>query len=317
MNINYRIVIPVVLLLAGFFIYSFTNGNESAEDTQEKSAESAAPVNVESYVPGESFNKYWYAGEAELTSYDLQQARYGEMREGTAVLVFVAEDFSSNQLTKFDGKNGGKIPVLKVNFDKKFVTGIYPYSMILSVASPVDIGKYPHALKISTGVQEWCGHTYTQLNLRGNKYEFTEHSYFPGQGDTERKLDATLTEDELWTRLRIAPDKLPVGNVTLLPGTFYSRMKHFAITPQKANLSMEDAGDGFKTYTIAYADGSHTLKIQFAADFPYVIEGWEDTYMSGKKELTTIAQRKKTIKLDYWARNGNKDLPLRKDLGLD
>ena len=37
---------------------------------------------------GEEFNAYWYAGKAEITSYSLQQARYGELRDGHAVLIF-------------------------------------------------------------------------------------------------------------------------------------------------------------------------------------------------------------------------------------
>ena len=30
----------------------------------------------------EAFNKYWYAGNAELTSFELEQARYGEIHKG-------------------------------------------------------------------------------------------------------------------------------------------------------------------------------------------------------------------------------------------
>ena len=37
------------------------------------------------------FNDYWYRGEAELNSYTLEQARYGEIHKGEAVLVFVTE----------------------------------------------------------------------------------------------------------------------------------------------------------------------------------------------------------------------------------
>ena len=45
----------------------------------------------------EKFAKYWYKGKAEITSYKLQQARYGEMYEGTAVTIFVTEDFSNKK----------------------------------------------------------------------------------------------------------------------------------------------------------------------------------------------------------------------------
>ncbi len=35
-----------------------------------------------------NFKAYWYAGNAEITSYKLEQARYGELRQGKAVKIF-------------------------------------------------------------------------------------------------------------------------------------------------------------------------------------------------------------------------------------
>ncbi len=48
--------------------------------------------------PTETFKQTWYAGKAELSTYNLQQARYGEIRNGEAVLIFVTEDFSTNKI---------------------------------------------------------------------------------------------------------------------------------------------------------------------------------------------------------------------------
>lgn len=39
------------------------------------------------------FKSYWYNNEAEITSYKLDQARYGEMRSGTAVLIYAPNPF--------------------------------------------------------------------------------------------------------------------------------------------------------------------------------------------------------------------------------
>ncbi len=44
----------------------------------------------------QSFNSYWYKGTAEITSYQLSQVRYGEVHKGTAVHIFVTENFLSN-----------------------------------------------------------------------------------------------------------------------------------------------------------------------------------------------------------------------------
>ena len=63
------------------------------------------------------------------------------------------------------------------NFTKKFATGIYPYSMMTSVYSPIEVGENPKTLKVSTSAQEWCGHVYTQLNLKGSEYHVEGRSY--------------------------------------------------------------------------------------------------------------------------------------------
>ncbi len=75
-----------------------------------------------------------YSGKAEISQYTLQQARYGEMRNGEATLIFVTEDFSTDNLVKLDEpeKESNKARVLKMNMTKNFITGSYPYSMMLS-----------------------------------------------------------------------------------------------------------------------------------------------------------------------------------------
>jgi len=60
------------------------------------------------------FKKYWYAGNAEISSYELEQARYGEIRKGKAVLVYVTEDFLPKEQVKADYQNPENIPVLKL-----------------------------------------------------------------------------------------------------------------------------------------------------------------------------------------------------------
>ncbi|MEM6807488.1 MAG: septum formation inhibitor Maf, partial [Bacteroidota bacterium] len=50
----------------------------------------------------DDFQAYWYKGEAEISSYKLEQARYGEIHEGHSVLVYVTEDFSKSKQVKLD-----------------------------------------------------------------------------------------------------------------------------------------------------------------------------------------------------------------------
>ena len=157
----------------------FNSCKESVETTSEISEALSSEIEKEIAKPktklSKEFKAYWYNGEAEITSYKLEQARYGEMRSGTAVMVFVTEDFLPKEQVKADTYNEKNTPVLKLNSTKNFNTGIYPYSIMQSTFYPV--ANNQHALKISASVQEWCGHVYTQLNNR-NDFEVTSHSYF-------------------------------------------------------------------------------------------------------------------------------------------
>ena len=85
---------------------------------------------VDSNELSQAFKDYWYQGKAEITSYKLEQARYGEMRDGNAVLIYVTEDFLPEVQVKADRQNAKNIPVLKLNSTKNFNTGIYPYSIM-------------------------------------------------------------------------------------------------------------------------------------------------------------------------------------------
>ena len=45
-------------------------------------------------APSQEFRDYWYAGEAEITRYKLEQARYGEIHQGDA-----GHDFCDRRLS--------------------------------------------------------------------------------------------------------------------------------------------------------------------------------------------------------------------------
>jgi len=86
-------------------------------------------------VDFKEWGDYWFQGKAEINSYNLTQYRYGEARDGEAVLIFVTEDFSRKKHVKLDDTEAAgrdKISVLKMNQTREFVTGIYPYHMMLS-----------------------------------------------------------------------------------------------------------------------------------------------------------------------------------------
>ncbi|MFM2375997.1 MAG: hypothetical protein RLZZ165_1094 [Bacteroidota bacterium] len=314
LNLSTLVFFPVLLIpIACIAIYWFAN--------EERILRNSKQLIPEPFQPGAEFKAYWNAGEAEITSYHLSQARYGEFHEGTAVLLFVAEDFSTRTLTKSDGGNGPAMPVLKVNFEKKFITGIYPYSILMTAVSPVDAERYPYPLKVATSSQEWCGHAYSQLNYRAGHYEMTGHSYFPGEGDQESRIDEALPEDAIWTRLRIAPEKLPTGSFSLIPGTIYARLRHQPLTPVRVSAQLLHSDTtGVAVYQVDYLDGSRQLKIWYEEKFPHIIRGWEEDYEEGfgpgARHFVTKASRMVTKKLDYWNHHHNADRVIRTELKL-
>ncbi len=279
--------------------------------TTETSAEKVAKRPV-----SKIFKEYWYAGEAEITSYQLEQARYGEMREGTAVLIFVTEPFLPEIQVKADQSNQDNVPVLKLNATKKYLTGIYPYSIMSSTFYPVHDNQ--HALKTSFSAQEWCGQVYAQINNR-DRFEVTSHSYFEGEADQSLALQKTILENELWNKVRINPDDLPVGDLDVVPSLEYIRLGHKEIKAYRATANLDKDGKT-STYTLHYPELKRTLSIAFTNDFPHTIEHWSEEFKSGFGKnatlLTTKATKIKLLKTPYWQQNSNKYTVLRDTLGL-
>lgn len=265
----------------------------------------------------DEFKEYWYSGEAEITSYRLEQARYGEIRDGEAVLIYVTEDFLPQEQVKAGSKTQETTSVLKLNATKNFTTGIYPYSIMQSSFYPLNGEE--HAIKISASIQEWCGQVYMQLNKYEN-FQITSHSYFEGEADEELDIEKVPLENEIWNRLRIEHDKLPTGDFKMIPSFEYLRLSHKPVRAYSV-IGEYYTTEEFNVYQVTYPELKRELKIYYSRNFPYTIEKWEESYPSrfGKNPeiLTTKAFKKERVRADYWNKNSNKNLPLRKKLDLN
>ncbi len=289
-------------------------------------AHSYEKINFTGYTRNQ-FRDYWYSQGAEISRFSLEQVRYGEIHKGDAVLVFVTEEFNPAIQIKADKSRPDNVPVLKLNFVRKFFTGIYPYSILTSVFSPVDVRNYPLPMKISSSTQEWCGHAYTQLNLNDDRYRVRMHSYFEKEGDQDFRLKSYVPEDAIWNMIRIAPDTLPLREFLLIPGTVYARLAHRQLAPRKAVATLKKiAGKSLENnplvrYEIGIPAEQRTLRIVFEEKFPYRIQKWEESYRSmaamGGKLMTTRAVRSHTILDPYWQHHRNQDRVMLKKLGLN
>ncbi|MEX0813483.1 MAG: hypothetical protein WD048_14790 [Chitinophagales bacterium] len=266
----------------------------------------------------ENFKGYWFQGKAEISSYKLEQARYGEIRKGEEILLFVTEDLSASKHQKLDDPKanpGDAVKVLKMNRTKAFTTGIYPYNMMNSVFTPVELGKKEGTLRSSTSSQEWCGHSFTLIDLWKDEFEVQLHSYFIAEGDTQFTLGKTYLEDAIFNRIRINPEMLPQGEIEMIPGSFFQRFKHTDIKAEIAETKLTEK-DSLSEYQIFYPELERTLRILFESKHPYRIELISEEYQDGGQMLKTTATRKATIQSDYWNKNSEKDTVLRKKLLL-
>ena len=262
------------------------------------------------------FKAYWFDSTAEITSYTLNQARYGEIREGTAVKIFVKEDFLPEEQVKANQISERTFPILKLNSTKKFITGIYPYSIMESSFFPLH--KQGHAIKISASIQEWCGQQFLQLNNRMN-FEINSHSYFEGQADKQFNLPKTHLENEIWNLIRINPSELPEGALEMIPSFEYLQLQHKEAKAYKVSAK-KSRDDSLSIYTLNYPNLRRNLKIYYQSEFPFEIEKWEETMPSGNNKnsrmLTTKALKNKRLKIDYWNKNAGNSVSLREKLGL-
>ncbi len=309
-NISKFVFSAFILVGLSAGICAFKSGPDSSH-----SPISGEEINV---LKDTTFRAYWYNDKAEIRTYKLTQARYGEYHEGTATVIFVTEPFLEKEGVKPDSyKNTSKhTPVLKMNFLKKFGTGIYPYSMMLSTFTPLKEAQ--GMSKASASGQEWCGHIFSQMNRKNNKYDVVSYSYFEEEGDQQFTLPTIFTEDEIWSRIRIDHKNLPTGEIDIIPGLYYTRLEQHEFKPEKATASLE-LGAQESIYTLTYPKRDRTLAITFNATFPHEIVKWEETYADKRapnKKLTTVAVLDQAKSIDYWNYNAEKYKSIRKELGV-
>jgi hypothetical protein len=274
---------------------------------------------------GQDFWAHWGDGKAELNGYRLTQPRYGQSRSGTAVLIFVTEDFSDSLRVKADpGKHPASdvYPVLKLNVVRDFQTGIYDYNTMTSVFARVSAG-WPLA-KVSFSSQEWCGQVWHQLTPRNGKLLGTYHSYFDGEADGQDDLALPkdgVFEDALpvllrgWNGQYLKPGES--RTIPFLPSLFRSRLAHKRLAWGKATITRAAAPADVKvpagtfkavTWTVA-EDGGVKSTYAFEAAPPFRLLRF--TSDAGDEAVLLGSSRE-----SYWKLNAPGGERYLKELGL-
>ncbi len=254
---------------------------------------------------------FWFNG-AEISSYDLTQARYGSTHKGHAELIFVTEPFLLDRQVKDEDGSKNSVEILKLNALTTFNTGLYSYRTMTSTFQPIKASSFPFGLKSSASIQDWCGQSFQQLNLRENSWNVKIFSYFENPGDKTASIPEAYLEDSLWLILRLDPKKLPTGSIEAIPGSVYLRLHHreTAVYKAKAILNL----DGKKsTYILSYPTLKRTLTINFKESFPHEILGWTEEVDTS---ITTATHRGSMMNVNYWELNKPGHSTQRRKLGL-
>lgn len=268
--------------------------------------------------------EHWGDGQAELAGYTLAIPRYGQIRTGEAVLVFVTEDLAASSLVKAESPQPDAFPVIKLNDTRDFQTGIYDYNLMTSVFVPLD-GRTTRGTpsKIAFSSQEWCGHVFDQVRIRGTRGTHTWHSYFEGEADGSESLDVpanALFGDAMNVVVRDVSGTLvepgASREVAYWPRTQHSRFVHVEPDFVEATLAREaetrevtvPAGTfEVRRTTLVVGARTGTWDVEVAPPHRLIAWGWSD---GERAELTG------TARLPYWRLNSNGDEDLRARLGL-
>lgn len=267
-----------------------------------------------------AFWDVWGDGQAEITRYEASMERYGAPRSAEVVLIYVTEPVSRRTWIKDDDAEGDdRINVLKLNASEKFLTGLYPYSVMTSVFSPVD--DYGSArfqpVKLTLTAQEWCGHVFHGVWPHAAGFRAALFSYFAGEGETSRNVDApegSLYEDALLIQLRELDGPFNGGadwRGSLVPSLWRQRKSHRPLEPVQATISRADTLRGdlpVTRFTLVAGGYTRTYDVEQAA--PRRVLGWA----TSDGDTTAIAA---TERLPYWQLNSPADTTYRTTLGLD
>jgi hypothetical protein len=278
----------------------------------------------------QAFADRWYDGRAELAGYTLTYPRYGQLRKGSAVTIFVTEHTSAADRVKPEPPGDDAFRVMKLNLVEDFPTGLYDYNLMTSVFVTIEPAldrPAGAAAKVSLTAQEWCGHVYHHLLFDADKVRQTWHSYFDGEADGRSALTrpaGSLAEDALfhWARGFAAPALAPGESIKLrlLRSLAVARLNHVPVEWDHATLTRQA-----ETRTITVPAGTFevqtfTAKVESAAaprTWTFHVENAPPRrIVQWSRSDGYAAKLLGSKRLAYWKLNGTGDEKLLEQIGL-
>jgi hypothetical protein len=272
-------------------------------------------------VAADPFGDHWYDGNAELAGYRITVDRYGEPREGTAVMIFVTEPFDPDALVKADRATERTPNVLKLNLVRDFRTGIYDYNTMVSGFFWVDRDFAP--AKVTFSSAEWCGHVYEELLFRDSGIDGIVHSYFEGESrqyDLPPRADG-VTEDQLFVLLRsLRGEFLASGEsrtVPFLPGPFVSRLSHRPVAWTEATINRRAGTESVTVPAGTFAVRVYEVETDGRTGVFHIEDAYPHRIVRWEFAPDRVGELTGSMRAPYWGMNGNGDEAALRELGLE
>ncbi len=266
------------------------------------------------------FWEHWGDGRAELSGYRVTLDRYGEPRHAELSLIYVTEPHDRRTWVKDDGAEApNRVEVLKLIRSMRFLTGIYPYSVMATTFAPVDAWTEErfHPVRLNLDVQEWCGSVTHRVLPGAARLRSLRLSYFEDEGETRRDVELpekTLYEDALLIQLRELDGAFHGGaewEGFLVRELWSLRTGHLPIEPVAARiLRTEATRNGVPVIRFRLEAGTYWRTYDIEQAPPRRVLGWE-TSTGERSEILG------TERLAYWTLNRPGDERYRNALGLE
>jgi len=258
-----------------------------------------------------AFWQHWSDGNAELSSYAMRIPRYGELRTGRAVAIFVKEPFSLGPRVKADGAGEDTFEVMKLNFVNDFQTGVYDYNTMTSAFVSLEDGERRQRgmpTKISYSAQEWCGHVYHHLLFDQGEAREALHSYFSGEADKAQVIEERsdgVSEDALllWARGMAAPSMSPgeSAEVSFLDGLQTVRFAHRELQWWRATLKVAESVESITVPAGTFEVRRREVNVEDVRTFTfYVEEAWPHRIVRMTRSDGFEASLVGTDRMPYW-----------------
>ena len=279
------------------------------------------------------FGAHWHDGRAELNGYRWSVTRYGQPRDGQAVMIFVTEPFSDSKRVKVDDPSKDPpdtLDVLKLNLVRDFQTGIYDYNTMTSVfVRTADFTP----LKVSFTSAEWCGHVYEELIIGPKRIEQRFFSYFEDESSTGTlpgRPDG-VGGDDLFILLRgLRGAYLEPGQkrtVPFLAGAFARRLRHIPLAWGTAEIERltgtreieVPAGTFTVDVYVVRPDDGRVGTFFIEQPYPHRIVRWQwKATGTGRRasEAAETGELTGTSRVEYWRLNSNGDERHLEQLGV-